>query len=395
MALKKRIKEKIREIRTIPVSVERKNEIKTEMQGMLEKAKTEKRALNEEEVKKFNELKEEIRLIDETLKAEEEIRKMNLEKGKDEKEKEEGEEGKVTEEEKRFLEYIRTGNINVIPEEKRAIGVTGNTVAIPNSISKKIIEKIEEESVLFQRVTKFFTGGDLTFLINNNTLGKNAAYVDDMQEVTEATGNFTSIKLQNNIIGTLSKISRSLINRTDFDLLNYVIKETSKAIMDFLEKELVSGTTKIRGVVNSTNQLQIKSQTEITADELIDLQLTLPTTVKNAEWLMNRKTLGLVRKLKGSDGQYLCGKMADGFGFELLGKPILISDNMPDLAADAIAIAYGDFSGIYMKFAQNIEIQVLMEKYATEHAIGVLGFVEADAKIAEESKIAVIKGATA
>ena len=48
-------------------------------------------------------------------------------------------------------------------------------------------------------------------------------------------------------------------------------------------------------------------------------------------------------------------------------------------------------SGLYVKLAQNVEIQMLMEKYATQHAIGVVGYIEADSKIVEPQKIAVLQ----
>jgi len=47
-------------------------------------------------------------------------------------------------------------------------------------------------------------------------------------------------------------------------------------------------------------------------------------------------------------------------------------------------------SGLYVKLVQNVEIQVLRELFATEHAIGVVGWVEADSKIIEPQKIAVL-----
>ena len=69
-----------------------------------------------------------------------------------------------------------------------------------------------------------------------------------------------------------------------------------------------------------------------------------------------------------------------GFGYSLLGKTVYISEN-------ADAVYYGDMSGLYIKFAQTVEVQVLLEKYATQHAIGVVGYLEADSAIIEPQKI--------
>lgn len=72
----------------------------------------------------------------------------------------------------------------------------------------------------------------------------------------------------------------------------------------------------------------------------------------------------------------------------MLGKPIYCSDNMPELAASATTIYYGDMSGLAVKIVEALEIAVLREKYATQHATGVVGWMEMDAKVENEQKIA-------
>lgn len=368
------------EFRAIPVNEERRNALIEEMNKLCVKAEEETRSLNAEEAKKFKELEEEVRLLDETIAAEEKLKDLNREKrSKDPVEKEE---------EKRFMNFLRTG-------ETRDLKIADNKAVIPTTISSKIIEKIEELAVIFPKCTKFYAKGELTFAVDNNNLGISAAYVEDMAKLTEKSTKPETVTLKNNIIGSLAVISRSLLNNTDLDLLPYVIYKIAKALTDFIEKELVSGTTKMSGIVTSKNVVTTAKGANITADELIALQLAIPTTVKNATWAMNRDTLLAVRKLKSNDGEYLCGKMADGFTFQILGRPVEVSENMPDIGINNVSVAYGDFSGMYLKFSQDIEIQTLIEQYAIQHSIGVLGYVECDSKIVEESKIAILKGAAA
>ena len=79
------------------------------------------------------------------------------------------------------------------------------------------------------------------------------------------------------------------------------------------------------------------------------------------------------------------------FGKSLLGKPIYVSDNMPEMEAGKVAVYYGDMRGLATKFSEDMNIQVLREKYATQHAIGVVGWVEFDSKVEDAQKIAEIK----
>jgi HK97 family phage major capsid protein len=76
----------------------------------------------------------------------------------------------------------------------------------------------------------------------------------------------------------------------------------------------------------------------------------------------------------------------------LLGKEVFISDQMPTLAAGAKAIYYGDLSGLYVKMTQEVQVQVLQEKYADEYAVGVAAFCELDAVVVEPQKLAVYIG---
>ena len=61
---------------------------------------------------------------------------------------------------------------------------------------------------------------------------------------------------------------------------------------------------------------------------------------------------------------------------------------MPNMAAGKAAIYYGDMTGLAVKITEEMEIQVLREKYATQHADGVVAWIEMDAKVENAQKIA-------
>ena len=63
---------------------------------------------------------------------------------------------------------------------------------------------------------------------------------------------------------------------------------------------------------------------------------------------------------------------------------------MPAIAASAKAILYGDCSGLSVNMRENISIEVLREKYATQHAIGVVAWFEFDSKVTDNQKLAAL-----
>lgn len=282
----------------------------------------------------------------------------------------------LNKEEKLFVDYIREG----IANDMKA---GDNGAIIPNSISSQIIAKVEEISPLYARATKFNVGGELTFVKEDAI--PTCAYMDEMAEGTGTDATFQPVKLGAFVARALTKISRSLINRTDFDLLQYVVNAVAKSIAKFLEKELIVGTaSKIDGL----SKVVPTEITAINADAYVDLQIAVPSTLQSGcEWLMNPADLKAARKFKTTDGQYLLNADATKeFGWAILGKNVLLSDQVP-----ANTIYYGDFSGLYVKLANNVEVSVLKERYAEQYAYGVVGFVELDAKVVETQKIVAMK----
>lgn len=86
------------------------------------------------------------------------------------------------------------------------------------------------------------------------------------------------------------------------------------------------------------------------ADALLDVYGALRQGYRaNARWLMNRNVETRVRKLKDGNGDYLWRPgLEAGSPAQLLGYPVAIDDNMPDIAANAHAIMFGDFARAYL-----------------------------------------------
>ncbi len=375
--------------------METKNDLITRAEEMLANAKKEKRELTDDEIKEFNDLKGRVSNIEKTLKIGEEVNDMTKEEKK-EKVVPEKEEDKVTteEQEKRAFEnYIRG---TVIHERAGELTKTENGAVIPTSIADEIIKKVYDISPVLEKSHKYNVQGNLElpyYDTEESTI--NVAYSDEFSGLTSSNGKFKNVKLTGYLAGALSKISRSLINNAKFDIVNFVVNEMADAIARFIEKELLVGTTnKVEGLSKLTNKFTLASASVITADELIDAQAKVKDAYQNnAIWIMNSNTRTMLRKLKDNDGRYLLqNDITSAFGYTLLGKTVYVSDNMPDLGASKVAIYYGDMSGLATKFNEEIDIQVLREKYADEHADGVIGWLEFDSKVENAQKIVAVVG---
>ena len=109
-------------------------------------------------------------------------------------------------------------------------------------------------------------------------------------------------------------------------------------------------------------------------------------------WIMSNKTFTALRKTKNSQNEYLMKDIETGFGWKILGSPVYISDAMDEATKqEGFPVLYGDFSGMALKIAKQLELQVLNEKYADKNAKGVVGWLEADSKVENNQKIAVLQ----
>ena len=378
--------------------IEKRNDLQSKMEGILNKAKIENREMNEEEIKNFDDTEKEIKNIDATLERMEKMNKMENKKVEDKKE--------LTQEEKdvkNFATFIRN-TVNGIQNDTATQLTKGdNGVIIPKTIAQKIIDKVIEISPLFASATKYNAKGTLAVpKYDDTTDDVTVAYATEFDELVSHSGKFATVELTGFLIGALTKISKSLLNNSDFNLTEYVINKMAEKFKLFYEGEMINGTsTKISGIVGSYDSTNMKvvlsNKSSVTADELIDIQETVPDAFQpNAYWIMNRDTRKKIRKLKDSDGNYILNRaFNEKWDYELLGKPVYCSEKVEKLGtASKPVILYGDFSGLAVKETEEMEIQILLEKFATQHAIGVCGYSELDAKVENTQKIAVAVSGT-
>ena len=150
-----------------------------------------------------------------------------------------------------------------------------------------------------------------------------------------------------------------------------------------------SGTNRPTGMLNTTPTLgedfgsplrdadayeYVASDTDLDAspsdpgvrgDSLLDLIYKLRSSYRaRAVWVMNSTTIGSVRKLKDSNGQYHWQPgLAMGQPDRLLGYPIETWEQMPDIAAGAFPIGFGDWARAYV-LVNRVGLRILRDPYS-------------------------------
>lgn len=365
--------------------IEKKNDLITRAEEVLNKAKIEKRELTDAEAQELAEIRDNVRRIVKTLGIKEDFDKMEERKPDDTKTEVEIE--KEVQETRAFENYIR----GVVTNERATnLDLGSNGAVIPETILNKIIKKVYDISPILERSSKYNIKGNLEipyYDVSQSTI--TVAWATEFKELESNVGKLKTISLSGYLAGALTLISRSLINNSQFDIVAFVIDEMAYSIHRFIENVLLNGSGDVEGLSTLTNSMTAASQSAITADEVITLQGKVKDVFQdNAIWIMSANTRDALRLLKDDVGRYLLqDDITAPFGKVLLGKPVYVSDNMSDIAAGKTVIYYGDMKGLATKFSENMNIQVLIEKYATQHAVGVVCWLEFDSKVEDAQKI--------
>ena len=177
----------------------------------------------------------------------------------------------------------------------------------------------------------------------------------------------------------LIDISNQMLEDTAFDMEAEIRTEATEQFEVAEGAALVSGNGvgKPQGFLANSDITSVNSgsATVITGDGILSLKHGVKTAyARNGTFLLNRTTLGSVRKLKDSYGQYIwIPGIAQGRPNTLDGDPYVEVPDMPDEAANAYPIAYGDWRRAYT-LVDRIAMEMVRDPY-TQATAGNVRFI--------------------
>ncbi|HEX8223924.1 MAG TPA: phage major capsid protein [Allosphingosinicella sp.] len=127
-------------------------------------------------------------------------------------------------------------------------------------------------------------------------------------------------------------------------------------------------------------------------DKLIDLVQTLrPPYRQGAAFVMNSATASAIRKVKTSDGAFLWQPgLSAGQPDTLLGYPVVEAEDMPDMAADSLSVAFGNFRAGYL-IAERTETQILRDPFTNKPFVHFYATKRIGGQVANSEAIKLLK----
>ena len=251
-----------------------------------------------------------------------------------------------------FFDLMRYGRERMQPDRLNVLTIsddTGGGYLAPPEYVQEIIKDISEWSPM-RSIARVSSTSANSVQLPRRTGTHTAVWVGEIESRSETTG--TAYGLHDVPVHELvADIRFSMANLEDsaFNLEAEARAEFAEQFGVAEGNAMVTGNTvkKPEGFLNAadTNAVNSGSASDITSDGIIDLKHAVKTQyARNGTFVLNRNTLGRVRKLKTGDGQYIWSPgLAVGKPNTIDGDPYVEFPDMPDVTAAAKSVAFGDW----------------------------------------------------
>lgn len=311
-----------------------------------------------------------------------------------------------------FLDFMRKGKEDGLRDlERKALQVgvdEDGGYAVPEELDRAIINLLQDEVVMRQEATTITVGGaNYKKLVNLGGTASGWVGETDTRPVTEASKLGQIEPFMGEIYGN-PQATQTMLDDVFFNVEAWI---NSELAMEFAEQEEIAftsgnGTKKPKGFLAYASSLDddktrafgtlqhiLSGATAgVTADAIIKLVYTLRKVHRNgAKFMMNNNSLFSVRILKDSEGNYLWRPGLElGQPSTLAGYGVAENEQMPDIAADAKAIAFGNFKRGYT-IVDRIGTRILRDPYTNKPFVGFYTTKRTGGMLADSQAIKLLK----
>jgi HK97 family phage major capsid protein len=281
-----------------------------------------------------------------------------------------------------FLAYLRKGHDERLSEfEAKALSAGSDPEGgylVPAASSDRIVKKVFETSPIRQVASVIEISSDrLELLIDKDETATGGWVAETAARTETATPQLAKHTIPVHEQYSEPRASQKLLDDSAIDAEVWLMEKVAEKFARTENTGFVAGdgVGRPRGFLSypagsaweQIEQINSGNASALTVDGLIDLQNALKVEYQgNAVWLMKRATVAAIRKLKDSQNQYLWQPMLQvGQPATLLGQPVHFADDMPGVAANALAVAYGDFRSGY-QIVDRIGIRVLRDPFTAK-----------------------------
>ena len=286
-----------------------------------------------------------------------------------------------------FMGYLRSGTTAGLIEVKAGLdtGPSSGGYVVPEQTERLIERRLMAASPM-REIATVRTVASGVFRKPVSTAGVEAGWVAETAARPETDpATLALIEFPAADLYASPAATQALLDDAMVDLDDWLAAEVEDAFAAQETEAFVTGngTNKPKGFLSYTTVADADSEwgeigyvasgaagafaAEDPVDRLIDLIYAPKAQYRaGARFVMNRKTAGLIRKFKDADGNYVWSPATQpGATSSLLGYPVTEIETMPDVAADSLSIAFGDFRRGYL-IVDRAGVRVLRDPFTAK-----------------------------
>ena len=359
--------------------MEKREALITELEALANVSDTEARAYTEEETARAEEIRAEIASLDETIAQSEEMRAavntaIEMRRAAP---------AAGMDSDAAINAFARGQRVETRANETT---LTNSNTLIASKFSTDVIHAARDLANIANQISIVEARGEYKQIVSNSSYVVNGQWVAEAAAIGVNDLRWTTTPISKYKYASTVVLTLELLNQAaeEFNVVSEVFDQFSRDFAYGLETGIIKGTGdnngQPTGLVSGGTTVTAASATAITAAELIDIYHGLKGAyMPNSVWVMNNRTLGAIRKLTDSSGDWLFkqeGDFSNGYAGTILGRPVLVSSVMDDIATAKKPIIFGDLAQGYKGvLSPDVTLTVLNELYAGIGARGVQGIL--------------------
>ena len=280
-----------------------------------------------------------------------------------------------------------------------SVGVdTSGGYLVPEEFANELVQALQEQNI-FRAIARLVPTSreKLKIPISNSDGAVN--WIGENTPIPETTMTFNQIVLSAYKLGGLIKSSTELLEDSMFPLETFIAGRFAQLIGAEEERTFCvgDGNDKPTGIFTDAGGAEIgataASATAITFDDVIDLMHSIKKPYRGkAVFVTNDSTIRELRKIKDGNGQYIWQPaVKDGMPDTVVGRPVYTSPFVPEIAAGASVMAFGDFSYYWIADRREMRFKVLNERYAENDQVGFYATQRVDGKLVLPEAVKLLK----
>lgn len=298
-------------------------------------------------------------------------------------------------EERAFMKYV--ANKELTAEERTALTMSNSGVIVPNSIQQDVLIGLQGSYGILSAIDLKYTDDSATmtfpYIISSMTLQK----VTIGSSSSEGEAQWKGLQLTANDFKLPTiPVSRTLLLAGGVDARAALVQLFTELIGAGLSSKIIStgdNTNDFKAIIGTVKAATATATNAIAYNDIVNVMAKVKAPfnqIGRASFVMSSTTKTALVGLVDKNGRPLyIESMAAGVPDKLFGHPVVIDDAMPEIAAQANVILFGDMKAYKARIVRGIEVATYDEsKYREQGCVGMQAFVTGDGRLMyEDGKI--------